>query len=142
GDHAGRVGPRQAQPLDGPVRRDQAALLAIRQQRVVGNGRKSAHLCPYLSHSRPHVLHTAVLAGWSGAPLSLYAPDGNGMSSMVKVRSRRMSRTKAGHQLKMAPRRLRRPGREPLWMNSQAHQPTKPPNCSPKAETTACPREM
>src|SRR5215469_17031338 len=54
---------------------------------------------PCLSHSRPHVPHAAVLAGWSGLPLSLYAPDSTGVSSMVKVRSRRMSRTKEGHQV-------------------------------------------
>ena len=44
-EHARRVGTRQAQPLDRPVRGDQAALLAIGKQPVLGNGRKCAHRC-------------------------------------------------------------------------------------------------
>src|SRR5215471_6695775 len=63
-----------------------------------------------------------------------------GMSSMVKVRSRRMSRVKANHQPNSAPMRLRQPVRKPMWMNSQATQPMKPPKCSFPVETTARPR--
>ena len=37
------IGSRQAQPLHRPVRRDQAALLAIRQEPVIGNRREQAH---------------------------------------------------------------------------------------------------
>src|SRR5208283_4823599 len=42
-EHTRRVGARQAQPLDRAVRRDQAALLAVGQEGIVRNGRKSAH---------------------------------------------------------------------------------------------------
>jgi hypothetical protein len=44
-EHAGGVGAGQAQPLDRPVRRDQAALLAIGQEPVCGNRRECAHRC-------------------------------------------------------------------------------------------------
>ena len=39
-EHAGRVGPRDAQPLDRTGRRDQAGGLAVGQERVVGDRRK------------------------------------------------------------------------------------------------------
>ena len=65
-----------------------------------------------------------------------------GISSMVKPRSRRTSRVKANHQLNSAPMRLRQPVRKPMWMNSQATQPGKPPKCIPIEWTTARPREM
>ena len=42
-EHTRRVGPGQAQPLDRAVRRDQAALLAVGQEGIVRNERKSAH---------------------------------------------------------------------------------------------------
>ena len=45
-EHARGVRPGQAQPLDRPVRGDQAALLAVGQQPVRGYGRKCAHRNP------------------------------------------------------------------------------------------------
>ena len=44
-EHARGVRAGQAQPLDGAVGRDQATLLAIGQQPVLGNRRKRAHRC-------------------------------------------------------------------------------------------------
>ena len=40
-EHAGRVGTGQAQPLDASVRRDQAAVLAVGEEGVVGDGGKA-----------------------------------------------------------------------------------------------------
>ena len=73
---------------------------------------------------------------------SPYGPACSGRSSMVKPRSRRMSRAKANHQPNSVPMRLRQPVRKPMWMNSQATQPMKPPKCSFLVDTTARPREM
>ena len=39
-EHTRRIRARQAQPLDRPVRRDQAALLTIGQEPVIGNPRR------------------------------------------------------------------------------------------------------
>src|SRR6185312_3347848 len=61
--------------------------------------------------------------------------------SVVYVRSRRTSRTKAGHQLTSAPRRLRNPVRKLMWMNSQMTQARKPERCTRPTETTARPRD-
>jgi hypothetical protein len=44
-EHTRGVGAWQAQPLDRPVRRHQAALLAIGQESIVGDRRKHAHRC-------------------------------------------------------------------------------------------------
>ncbi len=52
-EHTRRVGAWQAQPLDRPVRCDQAILLTIRQQSVLGNGRKHAHWSSTSPQSRP-----------------------------------------------------------------------------------------
>ena len=43
-EHTRRVGAGQAQPFERAVRRNQAALLAIGQESVIGNGRKRAHV--------------------------------------------------------------------------------------------------
>ena len=52
-EHARGVRAWQAQPLDGAVWRNQAALLAVGQEPILGNGRKRARLSP-----RPLVLKT------------------------------------------------------------------------------------
>ena len=42
-EHTRGIGSGQAQPFDRPVRRDQAALLAIRQESIISNRRERAH---------------------------------------------------------------------------------------------------
>jgi hypothetical protein len=49
---------------------------------------------------------------------------------------------KAYQQLNSAPKRLCQPVRKPMWINSQATQPGKPPKFGFPVETTARPREM
>ena len=61
---------------------------------------------------------------------------------VVKARSRRRSRVKAAHQVRIAPMRFRYPVRKAMWMNSQPTQPGKPLICSGPADMTALPREM
>ena len=61
-EHARRVGPREAQPLDRPVGRDQRADLAVGQERVVGDRRKSRHV--HLSVAR--LRRTGSPLGWCG----------------------------------------------------------------------------
>jgi len=74
---------------------------ANRRDKDVFDGTGNSH--PFPASLRSAGVMRAVSAAW----MPLYAPAVSGMSSMVKVRSRRMSRVKANHQPSTAPIRLR-----------------------------------
>src|SRR5271169_2385628 len=117
-----------------------AHLARVYPARLEGPVPVTEGLGPALGSSAPVVLPGSAVPAMEGGSTS-YALRTSPTCSVVYVRSRRTSRTKAGHQLTSAPRRLRKPVRKPMWMNSQTTQAGKPERCTRPTETTARPRE-